>query len=185
MKQQKFGKNKQGINKRQAKMSAKDEVRQLKQAKKIADDGLIAQTTINGVTYVLLERSVMEQSLQNFQQTGRFEPKAPKELLHFIENHQNLMFLMNNMQYEWREQREDESEEDYNKFLEIIQRNSEIFAELDQFTFDFSDAMRKTALDRKNVLKEYKEVFDRYPVLNKILSGRRQDTPVVGCVVCG
>ena len=75
-----------------------------------------------------------------------------------------------------------ESDEDFEQHNKIMERNIEIYADLDELTFDFSDGMGRTKAHREKILQKYKKVLDKYPVLGVLKEGRLQDANLEGKV---
>jgi hypothetical protein len=147
-------------------------VKQMKQAVTIAGEGGIAVTVISGVKYIVLTEPTLQEALVNVQKFGQFTASVSPELEHFSKKHQELHQLMASLNYDIRAKEENESDEDYQKYIDIMDRNAMLYAELDAFTFEFSEAMGKTKDRRRKVLESYKKVFEEFPILNDILEGQ-------------
>lgn len=164
-----YNKNKQGSNKKLAKSKSKQLVESLKQAHKLARDGLIARILYDGDEFYMMKK---EKWIEGVQNQGRVN--MPQELRNFQAKHQELLQLMGGLQYEIKGRDEFQSDEDHDKHVEIMTRNEKIFADLDQLTFPFAEAMNKTKEHRKNLAEEYKKLFDKYPILKVMLEGQLQ-----------
>ena len=113
---------------------------------KMAMTGQVAGIQHNGVQYMMMRQDVMQGIIQNGGQM-----LLTDEQKEFHQNYQILMHMMQNLNIE------DPTE-------------SELFDEIDQFSFDFSQNMNdpKGAKKRKEILKEFHETIAEHPLLVKM-----------------
>lgn len=163
-----------GQTKKIAKSAKKQVVDGLKAGFKVAQDGLMGVFVADDNKYIIMSEEKVREALGNFQKTGSFQVNLPQELANFHDKHQELMQLMGSLQYEIKDRDQFETDEDHEVHVKMMERNSQIFDEIDQFSFAFSDAMSKDKHLRKKVLEEYEEVKAKYPILETILSGKLQ-----------
>ena len=115
----------------------------LHQSFKLAMQGQVAGIQHNGVQYMMMRQDVMQGIIQN---GGQMLLTDEQKVFH--KHYQILMHMMQNLNIE------DPAE-------------SEIFDEIDQFSFDFSQIMNdpNKAKERREVIKEFNEKVESFPLL--------------------
>ena len=115
----------------------------LHQSFKLAMQGQVAGIQHNGVQYMMLRQDVFQGIIQNGGQM-----LLTDEQKEFHKHYQILMHMMQNLNIEDPEE-------------------SEVFDEIDQFSFDFSQNMNdpKGGKKRREILAEFKETIASIPLL--------------------
>lgn len=136
-----------GVKSRQmSKETKKGVTKALHETFKMAMTGQVAGIMHNGVQYMMLRQDVFQGIIQNGGQL-----LVNDEQREFHQNYQILMHMMQNLNIE-------------------VPEESELFDEIDQFSFDFSQNMNdpKGAKKRKEILKEFHETIAEHPLLVKM-----------------
>ena len=135
-----------GKPRQMAKEDKKAVTKALHQTFKMAMQGQVAGIQHNGVQYLMMRQDIMQGIIKNGGQM-----LLTDEQKEFHQNYQILMHMMQNLNIE------DPLE-------------SEIFDEIDQFSFDFSQNMNdpKGEKKRAEILKEFQDTIAEYPLLVKM-----------------
>jgi hypothetical protein len=150
----------------------------LKKMLSIASEGMFGVSMIDGTKYIMMTDNVLQESLNNAMKTGQFQPNLPPDMIRFIQNHNLLHQLMQNLDYQVKVQTEEQSDEEYAKYLQIKERNRIMYGELDELTFEFSEGMGKPKHERDKVNKEFKALFEKYPILEQMKNGMVKSCPL-------
>lgn len=132
--------------KSQAKDDKKAVTKALHQTFKVAMQGQIAGITHNGVPYLMVRQDVFNDIIKN---GGNLISTDEQKAFH--KEYQILMHMMQGLNIE-------------------DPKESELFDEIDQFTFDFSENMNNQngANKRKEILKEFKQTIESHDLLTSM-----------------
>lgn len=141
-----------GNPKQQNKDNKKAVTKALHDTFKMAMQGQVAGIQHNGVQYVMMKHEVFTQVIQS---GGKMLISDEQKVFH--QHYQILMHLMQGLNME-------------------VQEEADLFADIDQFTFDFSQHMNDPngAKQRREILKEFKETIDGSKLLTDMEKNLRQ-----------
>lgn len=140
----KYKNSQKGVSPKQQKKEEKRSItKALNDTFKMAMDNQVAGIQHQGIMYVMMKQEIFNQAIQ----TGG-KILVSDEQKDFHSNYQILLHMMQGLNIE------DEKE-------------AELYAEIDQFTFDFSQYMndQNAAKKRREILKEFRETIERSELL--------------------
>ena len=154
--------------------------RALKQALKLSIDGQIAvMQDGNGHKHIMIREDKLNEAIQNVQKGLGFVTQPSKELLDYNKLHQEVLQVMSKLDYEELGRDQFDSDEDYDLHKKIVKRNQDLFDDIDQFTFEFSEGLMNGKNYRKNVVDNYKKFRESHPEIDEILKSRVVEAKVV------
>lgn len=151
-----------GVGKKLSKEQRKKLEKALKQALVLSSDGQIAVISDGRNNHIMMKETTLNEALQNVQKGMGFVVDPPKELKEFSEAHREVLTVMSKLNYERLSRDEFDSDEDYEAHLEIVEKNENLFNEIDSFTFSFSQGLMSSKNERKKVMEEYKEFREKH-----------------------
>ena len=161
----------------QTKRSRKDDKKALQKALmdafKLASGGAIAQTNHKGRIYLLAEiKPPLAQINHNGMPHVLLPLNVPQETKDLAHGHQKLLTALSVLNYEQKARSEFETDEQYEKHLEITERNENLFALLDEMTFEFAEGFAKKPHEQKKIVEKFNKILEENPIIDKLLEGK-------------
>jgi hypothetical protein len=161
----------------------KEQKKQLERAQKqafvLSSSGQIAATFDGTHKHIVIREDKLNEALKNMQQGLGFVVNPDQEVIEFSKKHQEVLTVMSKLDYEELGRDQFDSDEDYELHVKIVKRNADLFDDIDQFTFKFSEGMMKGKGYRKQIMEEYKEFREAHPEIEEVLKSKVVEAKVV------
>ncbi len=154
-------------NKKSSKDAKKSLEKALMTAYKMAANGETAAIQHKGQVFVMARKDIFDEGVRN---NGQFN--LSPEQKEFQKSYQKLLETMGKLQYEVKDRDQFDTDDLYKMHVDMMNRNLVLFNGLDEFTFEFSEAMPKSKAERKRVTDEFNKYFIDNPILEQVHSGR-------------
>lgn len=172
---QRFNKDNKGQARKQKKNDKRSLENGLKSIFNMANAGEIAQLNHNGQTFLMVKvKPPLQQIAHNGAPHILIPAVSSPEIEEYQTAYQKLLQTMGKLNYEQKGRDEFVSDEQFDKHVEIMNRNEDLFAILDEMTFEFSEGFGKTPQQRKTIISKFNKIFEDNPVLDVIASGKVQ-----------